>query len=81
MSASIFVFSRDVIGDTGEELRQTVTVYAQNLQSAHQTLKADFRRMQDLATKPETPYESGPSWAVTQIELNEPKIVTSALTQ
>jgi hypothetical protein len=77
---SVWVLSRDVTGDAGEQYRQSVSVYAGSAREAITLVAAEFARLARITGKAEPPYRESPAWNVEEVRLDAAKLITVAIT-
>jgi hypothetical protein len=80
MAGSVFVLSREVKGDSGDQYTQVLTVYAQDAAQARSLVRREFARWR-MAGVTGSAYEPTAEFAVDKVELDEPKLITAGMTK
>jgi hypothetical protein len=81
MDGAIFVLTRTVQGDDGQDFVQNVTVFADSADQARTLVRNEFARIRRGSTAAEHPYRDGPAFSVDRIELDAHKLLTSHITR
>lgn len=79
MDGSVYVFAR-TLSDGREDVRQVVSVFAKNSDSARAILLDDLKKIQAVATDPEAAYNPMPDWTFEEIPLLSERVLTRAMT-
>jgi hypothetical protein len=80
MANSVFVLSREVQGDAGDTYTQVLTVYAPSAAEAQDLVRREFTRWR-MAGVNDRAYEPTAKFAIDQVTLDEPKLITAGLTK
>lgn len=80
MASSVFVLSREVTGDSGDQYTQVLTVYARDAAQARSLVSQEFARWR-MAGVVGTAYEPTAEFAVDKVVLDEPKVITAGMTK
>lgn len=87
MTATIYSFFRQIQDNSGQQVAQVVSVYADDLDEATRILEDELAEVRDeLGAVPvesrrrEPSFEETPDWTVNQVVLDEPKIVAFFVT-
>lgn len=86
MNGSMYVFSRDFVGDgsgpfpDGHLFRQAIAIYALDMASARRVLSDQLRTIRADAGQVEPPFRRSPAWRVYEVQLDTPKVITSIVT-
>jgi hypothetical protein len=78
---SVWLLSRAVADDSGGHYAQNLSVYAGSAREAVALVNAEFARLARITGKVEPPYRDTPAWAVEQVKLDAPKVITMGLTR
>lgn len=81
MDGAIYVFTRKVQGDQGQDFVQNVTVFATSADEARALVSAEFARLRGGSTAAEHPYRDAPAFDVDRIDLDSHKLLTSHITR
>jgi hypothetical protein len=80
MNGAVFVFTRDIVGESGQRLRQAVTVFAEDFNAANRVLAHDLASLRAGSNRKEAAFARLPDWRVEEIALDSPKVLTSLVT-
>jgi hypothetical protein len=80
MTGSLYVLSRRVNGDRGEEFMQNVIVFATSPTHARTIVHEQFTRLRRTSRSKENAYQALPEFAVEKIALDEHKMITAGVT-
>ena len=80
MTGSIYVLSRQVRGDRGEEFMQNVIVFATSPTHARTIVQEQFTRLRRTSRSKENAYKPLPEFAVEKVALDEHKMITAGVT-
>ena len=78
---AIWLLSRVVEGDSGEQYKQNVTVYASSATDAKNLVNADFAQLRRITGGKQLPYQASPEWSVQKVALDEAKLISAGITQ
>lgn len=83
---SVFVFIRQIENGEGRRYSQMMTVFAEDRAEADKVLASDLRLLKenendaDDSDSEEPAYNEYPAWAVHEVTLDIPKVVTHGIT-
>jgi hypothetical protein len=80
MAGSVFVLSREVTGDSGDQYTQVLTVFAKDAAQARSLVRQEFARWR-MAGVVGNAYEPTAEFAVDRVVLDEPKVITAGMTK
>lgn len=80
MASSIYVFNRLLHGEEEHLYAQTVSVFAPDLGTARRLLVEDLARLRADGDREDQILQPEPDWDVSSILLDEPKVITFAVT-
>jgi hypothetical protein len=80
MAGSVFVLSREVTGDSGDQYTQVLTVFAKDAAQARSLVRQEFARWR-MAGVVDKAYEPTAEFAVDKVVLDEPKLITAGMTK
>jgi hypothetical protein len=80
MDGAIYLLSRRVLGDNGENFVQNVTVYAESPDQAREIVNDQFTRLREASRSKEHAYLPTPSFNIEKVSLKEPKMITAGVT-
>jgi hypothetical protein len=77
---ALWLLSRRVSDDVGEDYMQNVAVYATSATEARDLVFWEFARLRNLAPD-DGAYGETPAFAVRKVELDQPKMIISGITR
>ena len=77
---AIYLLSRKVTGDHGEQYMQNVTVFANSSTQARQIVNEQFARLRQLSRTRERAYQVLPAFDVEKVSLEAYKMITAGIT-
>jgi hypothetical protein len=70
--SSVFFFNRDVTGDAGESLTQTVVVHARSKETALDALERQFKALRANRSSAERPYSHARNgWEIYEVTIGK----------
>lgn len=80
--STIYLFTRDVTGDAGEPLTQTVTVCASDVESAYAVVQRDFDGLRAASANEERPYKDAhKGWKIYEVPLSGEGVINCVTNQ
>ena len=77
---AIYLLSRKVTGDHGEQYMQNVTVFANSSTQARQIVNEQFAKLRQLSKTREHAYQVLPEFDVEKVTLEAYKMITAGIT-
>lgn len=80
MDGSIYLLSRKVSGNHGEDFMQNVTVFATSPDHAKALVEEQFIRLRRITGNRERAYQTLPEFRVDKVGLDTHKVITAGVT-
>jgi hypothetical protein len=81
VNGAIYLLSRRVTGDQGEDYMQNVTVFADSVAHAKQIVNDQFRLLRRTGSTRERAYEALPEFNAEKVALDQHKMITAGVTK